>query len=279
MNSINKTGKIIQQMRLQYGITQQELASALHVTDKAISKWERGICLPDTVLLPKIALILDIDLEILLSKSIELEKWVGLIDIEDCDFSQNLYDKPLIHYILSHFLLLGIKNIYILTDKKNENYLNQKIFNKLGFTFHYNLPKNKNIMMINRPWFLFGSDLTEQFQGSILSDRFIKLMPENQSTVFYFIPMKYNNAVKDIKLIEKKATKKTLGRGMIAFDMSDKGNILDASYFVRTYQKNTRLAIASLEEISYNKGYISLKECKQLISSLPYKKLIELNNI
>ena len=82
---INTTGQVIQEMRIRAGLTQQALANALNVTDKAVSKWERGICLPDTMLLPKLALILDIDLDILISMSINVNEWVGLIDIKDID--------------------------------------------------------------------------------------------------------------------------------------------------------------------------------------------------
>lgn len=36
-------------------MTQKELAERLHVTNSAVSKWERGLCLPDVALLPKLA--------------------------------------------------------------------------------------------------------------------------------------------------------------------------------------------------------------------------------
>lgn len=254
-NQIIKTGQIIQEMRIKAGLTQQSLAEALHVTDKAVSKWERGICLPDTMMLPKLALILDIDLDVLISMSMNVNEWVGMIDIKDTDFSQLVYDKPLIYYVLSHFLLLGLNNIYVITNDNNKSFLKSDVFSKLGFNFSFTKPKNKNVMLINRPWFLFGSDLTQQYQGAILSNRLIKLVPDNQETIFYFVPTEYIQMLDGIKELEKKATKKTLGRGVIAFDMTNNDNIIDAASFVRTYQKNTNLAIASLEEISYKKRY------------------------
>ena len=42
-----KFGMYIANIRKQNGLTQLELAKEIHVTDKAISKWERGIGLPD----------------------------------------------------------------------------------------------------------------------------------------------------------------------------------------------------------------------------------------
>ena len=37
------------------GLTQRELAEALHLTDKAVSKWERGLSYPDVTVLEPLA--------------------------------------------------------------------------------------------------------------------------------------------------------------------------------------------------------------------------------
>ena len=45
-----KIGRFIAQKRKDAGLTQVQLAEKLGVTDKSVSKWERGICLPDVSL-------------------------------------------------------------------------------------------------------------------------------------------------------------------------------------------------------------------------------------
>ena len=40
-------GTLISRLRKEKGMTQQELADKLQLTDKAVSKWERGLACPD----------------------------------------------------------------------------------------------------------------------------------------------------------------------------------------------------------------------------------------
>ena len=59
-------GQFISEERTAKGLTQKELAEKLGVTDKAISKWERGVCLPDVANFDDIAAALDLaDIEVL----------------------------------------------------------------------------------------------------------------------------------------------------------------------------------------------------------------------
>ena len=55
-----KFGAFLVQLRKQKGFTQKELASHLYVSDKAVSKWERGLSLPDISLLTPLAEILEV---------------------------------------------------------------------------------------------------------------------------------------------------------------------------------------------------------------------------
>lgn len=56
----NKIGKFIAELRKEKKITQKDLAAQLHITDKAVSKWERGLSCPDITLLSPIADILGV---------------------------------------------------------------------------------------------------------------------------------------------------------------------------------------------------------------------------
>ena len=57
-----KTGQLITTLRKEKGLTQKQLAEALNVTDKAVSKWERGLSFPDISMLEPISDLLDISI-------------------------------------------------------------------------------------------------------------------------------------------------------------------------------------------------------------------------
>ena len=61
------TGAVIRQLREKNQLTQAELAEKLHVSDKAVSKWENGKGYPDISLLESIAAVFDTSVAELLS--------------------------------------------------------------------------------------------------------------------------------------------------------------------------------------------------------------------
>lgn len=61
-----ETGKRIFELRKAHGMTQQQLAEALSVTNKAVSKWETGEGLPDISVLPLLARALNVSIDYLL---------------------------------------------------------------------------------------------------------------------------------------------------------------------------------------------------------------------
>ena len=62
-----KIGKFISECRKTKNLTQMQLAEKLGITDKAISKWERGISMPDSSIMVELCDILGISVNELLS--------------------------------------------------------------------------------------------------------------------------------------------------------------------------------------------------------------------
>lgn len=80
-----KIGKFIQEKRKEKGLTQSELAEKLYVTDRAISKWENGICIPDASNIIELCKILNITINDLYSGEI--------VDMKD---NEKLLEKNLL---------------------------------------------------------------------------------------------------------------------------------------------------------------------------------------
>ena len=160
----DKIGKFIQEKRKEKNLTQKELANKLGVTDRAVSKWERGVGCPDVSILEILSKELDCSiLEILKGRKIENE----IIKVTEADdyvkdsmnISKQITKEKIISYInkalvttiIFIFLLLSYLNIvqikYLKTEYqyKTEYYENKKIQELIN-----TLEKNINIIKNNQ---------------------------------------------------------------------------------------------------------------------------------
>ena len=72
--NLDKIGKFIAECRKAKKITQEQLAEKLYVTDRAVSKWERGLSLPDAGKMLDLCNILDINVnELLVGEKIDMK--------------------------------------------------------------------------------------------------------------------------------------------------------------------------------------------------------------
>ena len=82
-------GEKIKQLREEKGMTQQSLADKLYVTRQAVSRWEHGMRYPDLLTAKKIAQVLDVSVDELLSGE-ELQENLG---------NKSIPEKPVEHGI------------------------------------------------------------------------------------------------------------------------------------------------------------------------------------
>lgn len=80
-----QTGKIIRTARLRQNLTQSELGEKIGITDKAVSKWERGCGAPDVFLVSALAEVLSLDAKAILSGDLE-EKSASCGNIKELRF-------------------------------------------------------------------------------------------------------------------------------------------------------------------------------------------------
>jgi transcriptional regulator with XRE-family HTH domain len=89
----NKTGALIAAKRKEKGMTQRELAEKLHISNKAVSRWETGAGFPDVSLLEPLAEALDVTVTELLSGGEEAQPGEALVVESTRHFSREIKEN------------------------------------------------------------------------------------------------------------------------------------------------------------------------------------------
>jgi putative transcriptional regulator len=69
----------LKRLRKRKGLSQQELAARLHVVRQTVSKWEKGLSVPDADMLIRIADIFEVSVSELLGAKLDNEKDIDLV--------------------------------------------------------------------------------------------------------------------------------------------------------------------------------------------------------
>lgn len=72
-----KVGELIYRLRKEKGITQKQLADQLNLSDRTISKWERGSGCPDVSLLPGLSAVFGVQIENILDGELPSNDFIG----------------------------------------------------------------------------------------------------------------------------------------------------------------------------------------------------------
>ena len=135
-----KFGAFVAQLRKEKGLMQKELAEQLYVSDKAVSKWERGLSIPDVAILVPLAEILGVTVTELLecrrlpkdepmdSQQTEelVKKVIGLSEEEQRKYRPDRLKRGLQLFLCA---AVGLLEIWVLTML---GYSMDEIFASLG---------------------------------------------------------------------------------------------------------------------------------------------------
>lgn len=117
-----KTGSIICEARKKLNMTQKELADKVYVSDKAVSKWERGICFPDISVLIPLTEVLGISLYDLLKGEKMNKKDVEETLKDTINYSNNEIERKKKKYTLISIisiLIIAITSVCIIIVSNN----------------------------------------------------------------------------------------------------------------------------------------------------------------
>ena len=109
MNNI-KFGMNISRLRKEKGLTQKELAVKLNVTDKAVSRWERGVGFPDISSLCPLAEALGVKVSTLLDAEDDEEELINenLLQINGMLAVKDLKKSKIVMFLMTALLSLAL---------------------------------------------------------------------------------------------------------------------------------------------------------------------------
>ena len=273
-----KIGKYIAFKRKEQGLTQKQLAEKLNMSDKSVSKWERGICLPDVSVYLELCKILDISINEFLAgedipkETIEQKAEENIIQITKDNKNKQKYLKKIIRLLIVMLVVfIFITSIFIykkLTQPQNyiEPYLEKstemQTANMLSshpgniLLFHYNSKKNYDSLTMY---------LTEYQKGKKISDKEI--------CTFYNNPSKGTNTGNIALLVDYEAsTLKIIDAFEDGYYVAEGISFLEniSNYDVWDYDK-----IEEKTSIKYSKKQmlVALSYGKNHVTSLPIKGL------
>lgn len=174
-----KIGKFIMNARKNKGLTQSELASILGVTDRSVSNWENGKCMPDISLFKPLCEELGISVNDLLNG----EEYTSGSGVDILSYSNNLINsKDKLNAAL--FLVVGIG---------------------IMFTIYAVIPPYRNSLIyiiISLIILMFGiSKFTKSFKHNRIINVSFALLIIVLLNLLDFVNVNYNNEVPRLRLV------------------------------------------------------------------------------
>ena len=255
-----KVGRSIAFLRKRYRMTQRTLADCLHISDKAVSKWERGLAIPDVSLLGKLSVLLDTDIESILEGNIASfdVRWNGVLEMvypQGISASTLLYDKPAVYMQLSYFMLAGITDISILGNASDVAWVKAQLADggSLGISLRYGEEQDAGehvagTMRVHGLSFLYGKDLTKSFR------RILYGAPQSY-TLENYQGIELGIQFERVQTIQKRDHTK-LERGVVAFPIQSLQDLHTASNLIHLIQRSMSESVCSLSEIAYHRGLL-----------------------
>ncbi len=277
-----KIGKFIKRLRKEKNITQKELANKLNISRQAISQWEVGKAMPDSLTMSKMCNIFNININELLNCEIKEEK--------NCKFF-------ILYMILFLFVILALITINsylnytstkvykisfdstefscnngIIVDETSEVYfslgtvLNKKNINITGYQLYYfdnnkkvevfsSEPENNNITIEFVDDKNYKEYLDSENIEKIIYNLYLKIDTENDQIIIPLSIKIYNkkfnffkkysiNKNKSTNMTTKTTTSKSLiSKNIIINNIGKKFKKIDDGYYYEIFEKKSNTTI------------------------------------
>jgi len=251
-----KIGTFIKELRKEKNLTQKDLAGKLNITDRAISKWERGINCPDIFLLDDLSQILDVSvIEILKGRRLSKEEIINNKElVETMSFANKTLKEKLkkvidtvtisiVVFISLLLLLYNIRGIYYSnkvynTDSNQEISLQDKYINKI----------NNNINLIENNQGKYNYEEYQLILNFINDIKYLtnknieqELINKTQFTIKDFNNFFDNMSIYDIYGYDGSNSYKQIYKIILKYDINKYDNMLNYNlaqrYYANSYQE------------------------------------------
>lgn len=253
-----RIGKFIQEKRKEKGLTQKELAKKLNLTDKAVSKWERGLGCPDVSILEILANELDVSvIEILKGRIIENEV-IQVTEANDYIKETIKYTKnnikETINKIIS-FIIISVTLTLLLLNIENIISINKKYTYDFDSENHQTIKNNVKKIEKNTEIILNNQGIYEDEDY----EKICEILTQNLKSI------------KNEKLINETGIKEYTQNEIYLQDMNEMVSnisLIELARILEKYNKDTTYKQALTDSI-YTKMLIGIE--KNLYSSHQYK--------
>ncbi len=184
-----KVGKFISEQRKLHGLTQEQLGEKLGIGGRSVSKWERGVNMPDIEKLEQLCDILDVSVISMLNggKSISINnKSENMSLFTTIKYyiknTKKLY--LLIFIILTVFILFGFSLLFLFNNyNKNKIYSINSLNNNYEIQGYLIFNQAQNIFVINE--IDFQGDIVGTIDEPLIKSININVLYENKEIMSY----------------------------------------------------------------------------------------------
>ena len=235
MNNL-KVGKYIAEKRKDINLTQAELAKQLHITDRAVSKWERGKGYPDITILNKLSEVLNVSVNEILSGEDMKD-----ISKETADRVTNssikIYSKKTKRKVVSFFIILiTFMTVFIFTYKIIE-------YNML-----YKYLEIETLIVAGKE-----IEIDNSLPGYLLKVEDLKLEKENECAVPFSIRTRDQNKLQMIgRLIWNAGTGINISNNSVYISISYTVNAGNFFHFLGERTKNISVILVSKNPVEFD---------------------------
>lgn len=237
---LKKISNLIKSKRKELGITQEELANKLFVTEKAVSRWETGRGTPDISLLIPLAKELQIDVSELLSGETKEKNNIESVIEYNNQIRKEKHNKYFMFTIVSYVISIMIFLFYLRFDYDPNIELNY--FIRLTYT------------VISSIFIIIGNKIYSNYYVEKIEDK-KKISTISKVIIFiYYVIMLINmsflaryRTMTGVNLIPFKTINETLKSSSLYYlIINTLGNIfifIPFEYFFIEFTKNKRMII------------------------------------